>query len=188
MNIVTIPHPALRSQAGAITVVDSQLLRFITELGKTLKKKNNPRGVGLAAPQVARNLAIFTTLLEDEKGNEQQRFFINPKIVDASDKLVLGPSRDDTSLEGCLSIPGIYGPVPRYSWTTFSFDLLKENELVPQQETFTDFDSRVMQHELDHLHGILFTDHILQHGLPVYREHPKSKKLEEISSEALELI
>lgn len=169
-------------------VVDKKVLQFIKDLETTLKKKDNPKGVGLAAPQVATNLAIFTTLLENEEGKNVQRVFINPKIIDASDTLVLGPNEEDTSLEGCLSIPGIYGPVPRHSWTVFSYDIVKGNELVPTTERFTDFTARVMQHELDHLHGILFTDHILQHQLPVYREHPKTKKLEEIGLEALELL
>ncbi len=188
MKIVTVPHEALRKQAETVTTVDTNLVRFIGQLEKTLRKKNNPRGVGLAAPQVATNLAIFTTLLEVSRNKEQQRVFINPTIIDASDELVLGPNDDETSLEGCLSIPGIYGPVPRHSWATFRYDLVKGSELVSHTETFTDFSARVMQHELDHLHGILFTDHILKHKLPVYREHPKTKKLEEISLDALELL
>lgn len=188
MKIVTVPHEALRKQAQVIVAVNSELLRFVNELKKTLRTKKNPKGVGLAAPQVATNLAIFTTLLENAKGKEEQRIFINPTIVDASDELILGPNDEETSLEGCLSIPGIYGPVPRHSWVTFRFDSIEGKELVTRSETFENFTARVMQHELDHLHGVLFTDHILKHNLPVYKEHPKTKKLEEINPEALLLL
>ena len=188
MKIVTIPHEALRKEAEPITTVDKKLLNFVREIEKTLAHKKNPQGVGLAAPQVNKNWALFTTLLEDEHGKTKSRIFINPKITDASDSLILGPSVDDAVLEGCLSMPEIYAPVPRHTWTTFSFHTIEGDELVEQEEVFTDFTSRVMQHELDHLHGILFTDYALKQGLPIYKENKKTKKMVEIDPALLEFI
>jgi peptide deformylase len=100
------------------------------------------------------------------------RVFINPKIIDRSDKLVTGINSRSPDLEGCLSIPHLYGPVLRHEWTTFTFQTLdRDNQLTDwHTETFYDFAARVMQHELDHLDGILFTDHILEQGQPLYQQ------------------
>jgi peptide deformylase len=74
----------------------------------------------------------------------------------------------EADLEGCLSIPGIYGPVPRWSWIELEYQLVQDGELVTKTERFTDFTARIIQHEYDHLQGVLFTDHILEYGLPAY--------------------
>lgn len=185
MKIVTIPHESLRQEAELVTTVDKKVLQFISDLEKTLKNKQNPQGVGLAAPQVDKNWAIFTTLLDSTDGKLEQRVFINPRIIDASDELILGPNEDESHLEGCLSMPGIYGPVFRHEWAKFSFQTIKNNELVDHEEVFSDFAARVMQHELDHLHGILFTDRALKDNLPVYKENKITKKMDEIDPELL---
>lgn len=188
MKIITAPHPALRKEADLITVVDKKLHLFIRDLQTTLQNKKNPQGVGLAAPQVDKNWAVFTTMLDNNQGKLQQRIFINPIVTDASDTVILGPNEDDATLEGCLSMPGIYGPVYRHVWTEFTFQTIEDSQLVEKREVFKDFAARVMQHELDHLHGILFTDRSQEDELPVYREHPKTKKLEEIDPELLDLL
>ncbi|NCN50970.1 MAG: peptide deformylase [Candidatus Pacebacteria bacterium CG_4_9_14_3_um_filter_40_12] len=185
MKIVTIPHESLRAEAELVTAVDKKILNFIQELEKTLKNKQNPQGVGLAAPQVDKNWAIFTTLLENDQGALIQRVFINPQLSDASDDLILGPNDDETQLEGCLSMPGLYGPVFRHEWAKFRFHAIEGTELVEKEEVFTDFAARVMQHEIDHLHGILFTDRALEDNLPVYKESKITKKLEEVDPELL---
>lgn len=185
MKIVTIPHESLRQEADLVTSVDKKVLQFVADLQKTLKNKQNPQGVGLAAPQVDKNLAIFTTLLDTADGKLEQRLFVNPRIIDASDELILGPNEDETQLEGCLSMPSIYGPVFRHQWTKFSFQTIEGTELIDHEEVFADFAARVMQHELDHLHGILFTDRALKDNLPVYKENKITKKMEEIDPELL---
>lgn len=185
MKIVTVPHQSLRTEAELVTVVDKKLLTFIQDLEKTLRNKQNPQGVGLAAPQVNKSLAVFTTLLENNNGKLEQRIFINPSLIDASDTLTLGPNDEETQLEGCLSMPGLYGPVFRHQWVTFTFQAIEGTDLVEKKETFTDFTARVMQHELDHLHGILFTDRCITDNLPVYKENKITKKMEEIDPELL---
>lgn len=175
MKIITIPHPTLRQTAKEVTTVDKKLKKFVSELEQTLDKTKNPKGVGLAATQVDDLHRVFATHFD-----KQLRSFINPEIISASDELVLGPEGKEPYLEGCLSIPGIYGPVFRHDWLELRYQTIKDNELVSHQEQFTDYNARVIQHELDHLNGVLFIDYTLQYGLDLYKENSSTKKLEEI--------
>ncbi|MCA9372481.1 peptide deformylase [Candidatus Woesebacteria bacterium] len=190
VHIITIPHPTLRQKALPVTRVDKKLLSFVSKLGSTLQNSNNPRGVGLAANQVNRKIAVFSTLVPlDSRQPAQLRMFINPKIVDQSDEIILGLKPGDKKPfdEGCLSMPKIYGAVPRAAWIKLSFDTIVENELVTQTEVFEHFPARVIQHEFDHLQGILFTDHSLKHNLPVFKE-VTPEKWEEIDPQLLTLF
>lgn len=190
MKIISVPHQTLRSRAQEVTKVDKKVATFIDGLGKTLLETNNPPGVGLAAPQVDTLYRVFATYLapgnDESEKHRSLRFFINPVVVDHSEKLVFGQKDDEPRLEGCLSIPGLYGPVPRFQWIEFEFQTLVAGELQTFKERFFDFPARVMQHEFDHLDGILYTDYSLEYDLPVYRENPKTKKLEEIDKVILE--
>jgi peptide deformylase len=184
MKIITIPHPTLRETAQAVTQADGQLIRFVTELESTLKNSKNPRGVGLAAPQVDKLLRAFATNFSDELLH-----FINPVIVKACKrKKVLGVDKNDPDLEGCLSMPGLYGPVPRHRWVELEFQTLENEQLKNHKKRFDGFLARIIQHELDHLDGILFTDYSLENGLPVYRQSDDGKRLEEIDRELIEII
>lgn len=158
---------------------------FLDQLGDTLWKKDNPRGVGLAAPQVNESLRVFTTLLPESgvrgEGEPQLRFFINPTLEDVSEEMTFGDNPDEPILEGCLSIPSIYGPVPRHQTIKVAFSELIENELRTKTETFSGYAARVMQHEYDHLDGRLFVDYSAEFDLPLYKEN--GKKMDEMSSE-----
>ncbi len=172
-KIVIAPHAALRQTAQPIERADDSIRHLIKTLAATLADTDNPPGVGLAAPQINTSWRVFATQLESSRSdNLVLRTFINPRLSDRSDKLVLGINPRDPDLEGCLSIPHLYGPVWRSEWVTLEYQLIDENgELSPRHnETFFDFPARVVQHELDHLDGILFTDHVLQQGHPLYQE------------------
>lgn len=196
MKILTAPHELLRKAAEPIVAIDKKIIKLTTELGDTLVQKDDPPGVGLAGPQVGVSKRFFATYLplkdapELEEANAPSvlRIIFNPKVTDVSEKLVFGPTKQEQRLEGCLSIPGIYGPVPRFSWVEYQFEELENGELSTRQERFSDFPARVMQHEYDHLEGILFTDYSLQHDLPVFRENPRTKELEEIDKSLIELL
>ena len=182
MKIITAPHQTLRQQAKEVSVFDKKFLRFLSELADTLVKKEKPSGVGLAAPQVNKSLRVFAAILgEKNKAIFKQsiKFFINPKIVKHSKDKILGLADGSERFEGCLSIPLLYGPVPRFSWVEVEYqsltdkDLLKnKNSAIPVKKKIRleDFDARVFQHEFDHLNGVLFTDHILANKLPIYVE------------------
>ncbi len=186
MKIITVPHPTLRSVASPVTMVDKKLFEFLKDLEETLLETHNPKGVGLAAPQVDKLKRIFALNLAED--NRELRTVINPEIVAHSSETTFGGEPDEPILEGCLSIPGIYGPVPRWSWVELEYQLVEGTELVKKHERFEDYGARVVQHELDHLDGVLFTDYSLKYDLPLYKEKRGGKKMEEIDKSLLQYI
>ena len=186
--IVHMPHPSLRQPAKSVTEVTPELTKLIANLEETLAKTRNPRGVGLSSPQIDERLAVFSTLLPDDEqdGKPVMHSYINPKIIKNSGQKTFGPDPKSPILEGCLSIPLIYGPVPRYSWVELEYQIIDKDHLKTVKARFADFSARVIQHEFDHLQGVLFTDYSLQFGLPVYQE--VKNKLELIDKLELEKI
>jgi len=187
MKIITIPHSNLRIQAQSVTQVDRKLQHFISDLEMTLAKKKNPKGVGLAAPQVNMKWRIFSTQLPRATQDVQSvlQTYINPRITDHSEGHSYGGDKKEPTLEGCLSIPGFYGPVPRWEWLDLMYDFIDGNELKSASGHFTDFEARVIQHEYDHLEGILFIDHVIAYNLPLYKEDSETEKLEELEPELI---
>lgn len=197
MKIILAPHQTLRSKATPVDKLDKKITKFIAELEKTLEKKENPRGVGLAAPQVDKKWRIFATQLpanqesssrdDDDAQPLQIRHFINPVVINHSKKLIFGETENnkESSLEGCLSIPKIYAPVPRWSWVELKYEIIKNGRLVKKTTKFSNFIARVVQHETDHLDGILFTDYALEHNLPIYFENKETDKLEEATNRTI---
>jgi len=188
-KIISVPHPALRQQASLIVSADKKTEQLLANLSQTLRIQDHPKGVGLAAPQINVSKQMFVTLLSH--GEDQPSVltaFINPKIMDRSDDLILGetPADEEPRLEGCLSIPRFYGPVPRFRTITMSYFTLENEQLMEKTATFENFPARVIQHEYDHLFGILFTDYSLEYDLPVYQEDDETGKLEEIDKRVLE--
>lgn len=191
--IITVPNPRLREKMNLVIEVNEQLNFATSALTDTLKAKRNPTGVGLAAPQIDLDLQIFATQLSpaalgtgsSEKNNID--IYINPTISKHSAKLSLGETNEDPVLEGCLSIPKLYGAVPRWEWIELEFSKVEKNKLIKTKQRFTDFAARVVQHELDHLHGILFTDYSLEYDLPVYQE-TNTGKLVPIDISILEIF
>lgn len=183
MSIIKVPHPTLRVEATPVTEVDKRILNIIAQLKADLQ--GNSKGVGLAAVQIDQPVRIFSTFLskhDDDDHNKVFRAYINPEIIKVYGKPDLGDDEESTPLEGCLSIPDYYGPVPRYFKVKLAFQTWENDKLVSHEEEFEDFFARVVQHELDHLDGILFTDYSLKYDLPLYKENPKTGKLEEIKA------
>ena len=115
----------------------------------------NAQGVGLAAPQVGLDLSIFiidTTTFCDDENNliPLKKEFINPEIIDYSGK-------DESFNEGCLSIPGLREDVIRKDQIKIRYFDKNFNE---HTEKYEGINSRVIQHEYDHLMGVLFTDRV----------------------------
>lgn len=146
LKIVTVPHPVLRKKAKAITKIDDRIRQIIQEMTETLE--NNPRqGVGLAAPQVNQSLRIILA----KSGREEDsiiHILINPEIVSTSEQ-------KEDSFEGCLSIPNTYCLVTRHK-------KIVVKALNPRGAKITvrcaGLFARILQHEIDHLEGILITD------------------------------
>lgn len=181
MKIVTVPHTSLRQKATPIKRVDTKLIKLVKDLGQTLQNKRNPQGVGLAAPQVAKNKRLFAMNLppaDQPDAPPKITVYINPQIIDHPRDPEWGPDPEQPTLEGCLSIPKLYGPVPRWRWVQVEYDELVGDELQRRQTKLEWFAARVFQHELDHLDGVLFTDYSLRFDLPVYQENSKRQLVE----------
>jgi len=181
LKIITVPNAVLRQPSKPINNIDRKTIKFISKLGDTLIKKTNPPGVGISAVQVGKPIRVFFTLMPSpeykgqdawQKQNLVLNMFINPKISKTSRKVSLGDKADKPLMEGCLSIPHIWGPVWRHDWIEISYQQLdKHNQLVDKTETFNNFYARVIQHEYDHLEGILFTDYV-KGSSPISSFHP----------------
>jgi len=183
LKIVTVPDPVLRKKSREIKKVDKKLLDFIANLKETLLKSEDPPGVGISAPQVGKSWRIFMTYLRKEtrfkieKPDNQIKVYLNPKITEKSSQMTFGPDQKNPIMEGCLSIPKIYGPVERHQGLTLKYQQIdpETNKLVGKTQEFKDFPARVIQHEVDHLNGVLFTDRVKDQGGQIYVV--KGKKL-----------
>jgi peptide deformylase len=156
-------NSVLRKEGEEITADYPDLKSLIGNMFETMY---NADGIGLAAPQIGlaiRLLVIDLAPLEEDNPELAQfkKVMINPIMLEVSEEELIGS-------EGCLSIPGISEDVPRSQWIKIQY--YDENFKLHVEE-FEDFKARVIQHEYDHLEGILFTDRIK----PLRRQMIKSK-------------
>ena len=135
-----------------------------------LKQSHDPQGMGLAATQVGIDKRFFILLNHD-----QIELYINPKIIKTSTKMLSDKYKNNKKhpLEGCLSIPKLWGFVDRPYSITLSFHHLQGLTLKAVSKTFKGLDAISIQHERDHLDGILFTDHILKQNGIIFKETKK---------------
>jgi len=135
--------PALRQRASEVTEIDGKIARLAQDMIATM---HEAPGIGLAANQVGVLKRVFVYDLQDETG---PRVVINPKISDMRDEWVFE--------EGCLSIPGFTAEVVRPKEVHLTGVDLDGNELSFEADELL---ARVLQHELDHLDGVLFIDRL----------------------------
>jgi len=155
LKVLTLPNPILRQKSKPVGKIDTQIKKLVKGMIKTLRPQ--PRrliGVGLAAPQVGKSLRIIVVW-----SRRSRKFLpmINPKIVWRSKRTHLGVPEGQSPYEGCLSVPGIWGKVRRYSVIKVRYQNLAGTEVIRK---FRGFTGVVIQHEIDHLNGILFIDRI----------------------------
>lgn len=153
LEITELGHPILRQRSSEVgNLEDQEVQNFIDDLIETCIDSN---GVGIAAPQVneAKRIFIISSRPNSRYPNAPELgpiALINPEITSFSDEKEKG-------WEGCLSIPGIRGLVPRHRKIKVKY-LTREGDEVENE--FSDFIARIFQHELDHLDGIVFLDRI----------------------------
>lgn len=176
-DIVTVPEPVLRQVAKSVTTLDKKVLDIISHMQKVLLAAKNPVGVGLAAPQVGISLRIFFIRPNPKK---KPQLFINPEIIKYSQRLQI-PDTKNGVYEGCLSIPAHYSPIKRSLSVTVKYQTLSTSPLTlsPVQESFSGFSAHIIQHEMDHLNGILFIDRALEQDSKIF--HVTGKDWEEVS-------
>jgi peptide deformylase len=153
---------------------------------ETLDKTRDPEGVGLAAPQIGKSLQIFVT---KPTRNAHHEVYINPVLTlnhaeqDVASNATAAKRRrkkaDGTKLEGCLSIPTIWGPVKRAESVSITY--LDETGRQKTEEV-GGFKATILQHEYDHLHGILFPKRILEQKGKIYKSS-KNEKGEDVFEE-----
>ncbi len=169
--LVQYPHPVLRRAASPVTVFDDELRDFCQRMFTVMELK---RGVGLAAPQVAVSKRIFVTdhvRRKDEPEAHDRRVWINPRLVDTQGETVYE--------EGCLSFPGIYAKVTRWNNLTAVWqDEWGREQRLSLDIQAGDFLGIIIQHELDHLDGRLFVDHLSPAQLSVIKGRIKDLERE----------
>lgn len=154
--------PILRAKSKNVAKVDKKTLEIVKDLKDTLELQKEPEGVGLAAPQIGKNVRIFVAEYKSFK-----RVVINPEILEVSNKKVVEKKKSKNEiLEGCLSLPYYYGPLTRANHVVLKYLNDKGEEIT---ETFKDFDAQIILHEIDHLDGILFVDRLLEEKKPLYK-------------------
>jgi len=166
LPIVGYGHPVLKTRAKDIDMDYPGLAELIQNMFDTMY---NAGGVGLAAPQIGLSIRLFITDgsgFEEEEVSQFKKVFINPVIEESSGD----PWKFN---EGCLSIPGIREDIERLSKVKIKY--LDENFTLHHEE-FSGLAARIIQHEYDHIEGILFTDRI-----SVLRKRLLRKKLLDIS-------
>lgn len=155
-KIVPASDPTLRKKSKPVKKITKSVKRLIKDLKDTLKAQTDPEGVGLAAPQIGVNKRVFIMHY-----NDQVTAVISPKVV-SIDKT---KKKNTKTMEGCLSIPYHYGPLTRPKKITIKY-LNEKGKSVTK--TFKGFEAQIIQHEIDHLNGVLFVDHLLKEGKPLY--------------------
>lgn len=162
-KIVKSKNPSLRTVSKPVKKIDKKVLSLVKDLTDTLAVQKDPEGVGLSACQIGVNLRVFVMLNKDKKIIP----VINPEIVEVSKaKTAPETKKGDSILEGCLSLPNYYTPLKRARAITLKYLTPEGKE---KTEEFTGFPAQIVQHELDHLNGVLFVDRLLQQKKPLYQ-------------------
>lgn len=171
MKIITAPNKILNRKAKPVLKIDKKIISIIEQMKFTLEKQKDPLGVGLAAPQVDIPLRIF--IIKPTK-KAKIKTFINPKIIKLGTSNLKPPTTNHhqqpttkTKLEGCLSLPAIWGAVRRADKVLLEYQTIEEKK---ETDWFSDFSAVIIQHEMDHLNGVLFTQHVLTQGEKLYQE------------------
>lgn len=153
--IYTVPSPVLRQKAAEVGKIGKPVLQLVDDL---LRHMRSAHGVGLAAPQVGVLKRVFAM----HPLEERPVHMINPRVVKAEGK--------QTGIEGCLSIPGLYGDVTRAEYVEIEALDRRGRELIFELEGLH---ARIAQHEIDHLDGVLFTDKVIVETL--HWSHPDTE-------------
>ena len=142
LKIILYPDPRLKKMSQPVASFNQELHDLVVDMFRLMREA---KGVGLAAPQVGKNVRLFVMNPTGEAGDD--RVYINPILTE-------GDGQDEAE-EGCLSLPDIHVKVIRNKFMKMAAQDLEGR---PIEETASGFIPRVWQHEFDHLNGILLTD------------------------------
>lgn len=176
-SIITLPDPRLRQKASKVAVFNNKIKKLITDMESVAldweKSRPHEVSVALAANQIGQmyQIIILRDNIEDLK-NHKFNALINPKITKLEGEVAI-------DLEGCLSVPDIYGQVPRHQKIKLEALDANGNKIKLKAEGFL---ARTLQHEVDHINGITFIDHI-KNNSDAFFELKKDGKLKKIDYE-----
>ncbi|WP_163936278.1 peptide deformylase [Paraferrimonas sp. SM1919] len=163
LEVLRFPDERLRTKAQPVTEFNDEIKTLVKDMLDTMYEE---KGIGLAATQV--NVHQQVVVMDHSEDRNEPMVFINPELTDKTGKF--------KNEEGCLSVPGIYEKVERWETVTIKyFDEHGEQHEKPADELL----SICIQHEMDHLEGILFIDHLS----PLKRQRAKAK-LEKMARQA----
>lgn len=148
LQLITYPHPTLRHRSKPILRVDAQLKELVAEMFEIMYEF---RGVGLAANQVNLPIRLFIANPSGDKEEGPELVFINPEVNKAKGIV--------EAEEGCLSLPGINANVKRNKSLQINAYDMSGNEIKTDIDGFL---GRIVQHEIDHLDGVLFIDRLTE--------------------------
>ncbi len=162
LKIYTYPDKVLRKETKRVDVFDDTLQKLAEDMAETMY---DAPGIGLAAPQVGKSLKLIVVDTSQGTSDKQEYLtMVNPEIIEHQ-----GHQIDE---EGCLSVPELISKVQRYKKITVSYQDVAGNK---QQMEVEDRFAVVLQHEIDHLNGILFLDHLSTLKRNLYKK--KRKKM-----------
>lgn len=144
--IVTYPAEILEQECEPVTEFNKKLAKLLDDMYDTMIEFD---GVGLAAPQIGINQQIAIVDIDDESGTIE---LINPEILETRG--------GENGVEGCLSFPGLYGEVERPFYVKVKAQNRKGKLFTIEAEGYL---ARAIQHEIDHLHGVLFTSKVTRY-------------------------
>lgn len=168
MQVLRAPDPKLRVRTKPVKKISPEILRVAGEMVKVASSFKDPEGMGLASIQIGRKERFFVGRI-----GKKFQIFLNPKIISSVKK-------KKVFFEGCLSIPNYYGEVKRPVAVVVEYlnetggKITKNLQGVP---------AWIFQHEVDHLNGVLFMDHVLQQKGRIFKVMGKNKIGEDIFEE-----
>mgnify|MGYP000592624634 CR=1 FL=1 len=165
MPIIVAPDPRLKIKAKPVETVDDDVRKLMDDM---LESMYAAHGIGLAAPQVGDSRRVIVVDVSRENEDPRPMAMANPQIVEISDD-------DRIHEEGCLSLPEHYAEVERPDWVRIRY-LDRDNEI--REFKADGIMATCIQHEIDHLDGVLFVDHVssLKRNM-ILRKLQKAKKL-----------
>ncbi len=173
LKIVTVPNSILTQPTQPVKKIDQKIKKIVKEMEETLIAQKDPEGVGLASPQVNIPLSLF---IIKPKKDQPTKVFINPKILEKKFiKKTKKNEKNTRKLEGCLSIPKIWGIIERPQKILLQYQTL-DGKI--KKEWFSGFEAHIIDHEMDHLQGILFTQKAIEQKKALYQE--KNGRLEKL--------
>lgn len=156
MEIVNYPHPTLRHKSKPLQRVDANIGKMVREMFELMYAAG---GVGLAANQVELPFRLFIANLMSDPDEGEELVFINPVLS--------RPKGNEEKEEGCLSLPELYGPVKRPESIHLNAYSLEGEEI---EGELSGLAARVVQHETDHLDGVLFIDRLSETGVMTVKQ------------------